>query len=194
MKSKGSKTVEPIRKRSHIEKVKKNLKQKKSLRDLTLFILGISSGLRGSDLLKMVWESLVTDDGKIRNRICVEEKKTGKTNKMDLSKNTIKAIKEYWEEQGKPTEGLVFKGRKGNEPMTIQHLHLMVNQWMQDSGVSGHFGSHTLRKTFGFFFLQAGGSLLLLCEKFSHSSGAITRRYCGITEQDIAEITKSMNF
>ena len=47
--------VEPIRDMKKLEKMKKYLKGK-SLRDYCLFVLGINSGLRVSDLLNlMIW-------------------------------------------------------------------------------------------------------------------------------------------
>lgn len=44
--------VQPIRSLKQIETIKKLLKQQ-SLRDYCLFVLGINSGLRISDLLKL---------------------------------------------------------------------------------------------------------------------------------------------
>ena len=54
-------TVEPIRMIKDINKIKEYLKDKP--RDFALFVLGINSGLRGSDLLKLkfklTWANLV---------------------------------------------------------------------------------------------------------------------------------------
>ena len=78
--------VQPIRDVKQIDTIKKLLKQQ-SLRDYCLFVLGINSGLRISDLLKLRISD-ISDKGKIKDRIRLREKKTNKF--KDFS-----AIKQY---------------------------------------------------------------------------------------------------
>lgn len=65
--------VQPIRDVKQIETIKKLLKQQ-SLRDYCLFVLGINSGLRISDLLKLRISD-ISDKGKIKDRIRLREKR-----------------------------------------------------------------------------------------------------------------------
>ncbi len=65
--------VQPIRDLKQIETIKWILKQK-SLRDYCLFVLGINSGLRISDLLRLRICD-VSEKGKPQNRIRLREKK-----------------------------------------------------------------------------------------------------------------------
>jgi len=64
--------VQPIRDKKQIENMKRFLRES-NLRDWLLFILGINSGLRISDLLKLTVEDVAGQD-----RISIEETKTGK--------------------------------------------------------------------------------------------------------------------
>ena len=64
--------VEPIRNKKQIDALKNYLKRQ-NLRDCLLFVLGINSGLRISDLLL-----LKISDVKAKDRIVIREKKTGK--------------------------------------------------------------------------------------------------------------------
>lgn len=64
--------VEPIREKNKIELVKRILKENGS-RDYLLFLLGINSGLRISDILK-----LKISDVKDKKYIELNEQKTGK--------------------------------------------------------------------------------------------------------------------
>ena len=68
--------VQPIRDLKKIETIKKLLRQQ-NLRDYCLFVVGINSGLRISDLLKL-HISDVLDDNKIKDLIRLREKKTNK--------------------------------------------------------------------------------------------------------------------
>lgn len=83
------KYVEPIRSKEQINEMKVYLKSR-NIRDCLLFVLGINSGLRISDLL-----ALKINDIKNTDRIILKEKKTGKTKDFPLSETCKKTIKEY---------------------------------------------------------------------------------------------------
>ena len=85
--------VQPIRDKEKIKTIKFILKNR-SLRDYCLFVLGINSGLRISDLLKLRVADIL-DKGKIKERIELREKKTGKFKDFPLSKGTRQALAEY---------------------------------------------------------------------------------------------------
>lgn len=71
--------VEPIRDKGKIERVKRILKENGS-RDYLLFLLGINSGLRISDIL-----NLKVCDVKDKEYIEIKEKKTGKYKKFPIT-------------------------------------------------------------------------------------------------------------
>ena len=85
--------VQPIRDLRQIETMKKLLKQQ-SLRDFCLFVVGINSGLRISDLLKLRICDVI-ENGKLKDRITLREKKTNKFKDFPLSEKTKQALKEY---------------------------------------------------------------------------------------------------
>lgn len=86
--------VQPIRDKKQLEAMKKILKAT-SLRDYCLFVLGINSGLRISDLLTLNVSDVINHQGKISDRITLREKKTNKTKDFPLGETTRKALKEY---------------------------------------------------------------------------------------------------
>ena len=86
--------VQPIRERKVIERMKKMLKSQ-NVRDYLLFVLGINSGLRVSDLLALKVSDVMDDRGQVKDRISMREKKTGKSKDFPLGKNARKAIQEY---------------------------------------------------------------------------------------------------
>ena len=71
-------TVEPIRNKSDLAKIKTILKNQ-SLRNLLLFLIGINTGLRISDILK-----LTVKDVRNKDYIYIIEQKTKKKKKNNL--------------------------------------------------------------------------------------------------------------
>ena len=74
--------VEPIRNKKKIDAIKKLMKGDEAFRDLLLFVLGINSGLRISDLIKLRWKDFMNNKGKLLNigeRLELKEQKTDKT-------------------------------------------------------------------------------------------------------------------
>jgi integrase len=83
--------VQPIRDKKKIEDMKKWLIAQ-SPRDHLLFVLGINSGLRISDILKMKVEEVITEKGKPQASYELREQKTGKTKKFPFGKNVQNSI------------------------------------------------------------------------------------------------------
>ena len=110
--------VQPIRSKEKIEQMKKYLKSH-SLRDYTLFTLGINSGLRISDLLKLNVSDIVDENGKIKERITVKEKKTSKVKTFPFSSNVVQALKEYIVSL-ESNQTVLFGSRKGDKSITRQ--------------------------------------------------------------------------
>ena len=109
--------VEPIRDRKKIDAIKKVLRGS-SLRDYVLFTLGINSGLRVSDLLKLQVSDVLDEKGRVKDRITIREKKTGKAKTFPFSDTVIKALKEYLLE-ARP-QAVLFPSRKGGGPISRQ--------------------------------------------------------------------------
>ncbi len=104
--------VQPIRDLKKIETIKKLLRQQ-NLRDYCLFVVGINSGLRISDLLKLR-VSDVYENGKPKDRIRLREKKTNKFKDFPLSDNAKSALKEYLKTRDYKDHEPLFLSRKRN--------------------------------------------------------------------------------
>ena len=81
--------------------------KKKNCLDYCLFVVGINSGLRISDLLKLRISD-VFEKGKPKDRILIREKKTNKFKDFPLSNNAKSALKEYLKTRDyKDNQGIV---------------------------------------------------------------------------------------
>jgi integrase len=187
----GTATVKPIRSRKDIDAIKGRLSQRP--RDFALFVLGVNVGLRGSDLLRLRWGDVLGADGRIVAKLVVIEQKTKKQREVALAESPRKALQSWLQEVGSPSrEAYVFPNRDGG-PLTIQRLHQLVRQWTRSAGVEGHFGTHTLRKTYGLQLRKNGTPLETLMKAFGHSSQSITLRYIGLEQQDIDDANLKLN-
>jgi len=177
--------VEPIRDKKQIQGMKKYLRGQ-NIRDYLLFTLGINSGLRISDLLK-----LTVEDG-MKDRITIREKKTGKAKDFPISEVCKKAISEYLKETGLNT-GALFPSRKGGKAISRVQAYRIVNDAARNIGITDAIGTHTLRKTFGYHAYQSGIDITRIQKLLNHSAPSITLSYIGITKEELDNVYISLN-
>jgi integrase len=185
---KAKKPVEPMRKMKDIENIKKILKDGKSIRNYCVFICGINWALRASDLLAIKLGDV--RDLQTRQTKAITEKKTGKTNYITMNTATRDALDLYLTQRKNNLEDNepLFLSQK-SESLTVRSLNRLVQQWTDSINLKGHFGSHSLRKTWGYVQRKEFGTPIeLIQERYKHSSPAITRLYLGIEREEVEEI------
>jgi integrase len=185
--------VQPIRDERKIEAIKKVLKGR-SLRDHCLFVLGINSGLRISDLLNLTVADVLDEKGKPKDRITLREQKTGKAKDFPIGTTTVRALKEYLDSQSDlyGTQAL-FPSRKGGGPITRQHAYRIINEAARAVGVTDEIGTHTLRKTFGYHAYKQGIDVTRIQKLLNHSAPSVTLAYIGITREELDNVYLSLN-
>lgn len=175
------KFVEPIRKLSDIEKIKKKLKPHP--RDLLLFAFGINTGLRISDILK-----LKVKDVKNKKHLTIIEQKTHKYKKILIMSELRNQIKKYTKDKSNDT--YLFKTRYTNQPISRVQAYRIINDACKEANIKENVGTHTLRKTFGYHFYQQTKDIALLQDILNHSSPKVTLRYIGLNQDIIDESLK----
>ncbi len=184
--------VQPIRERKVIDRMKKVLRSE-SMRDYVLFVLGINSGLRVSDLLGLKVMDVMDDKGRVRDRITLREKKTGKTKDFPVSSTSSKALSEYLETCNLTGDGPLFPSRKGQGSITRIQAYRILNEAARVVGIKDRIGTHTLRKTFGYHAYKMGMDLSVIQKLLNHASPSITLSYIGITRDDLDNVYLSLN-
>lgn len=184
--------VQPIRDKKKIESIKKILKAT-NLRDYCLFILGINSGLRISDLLNLQVSDLVNEKGKVKDRITIREKKTNKNKDFPISDTAKKAIDLYLQSRESIASEPLFISRKRRGFLKRQRVYRIINDAARSVGIKEKIGTHTLRKTFGYHAYQAGKDITLIQKLLNHSSPRETLTYIGITQDDLDDVYLNLN-
>lgn len=174
-------TVEPIRSLNEIRRIKRRLKN--NPRDLLLFTIGINNGLRIGDLLKLKIEDVI--EKRVGETLKIKEQKTGKANVLMINKEVYKVLKSYLEHTDYNEDDFLFKSRKGmNKPICKAYVNQKMKEWTK--GLKGNYGTHSLRKTFGYIQrTEFGVGFEILCKRFGHSNPAITMRYLGIEDKEV---------
>ena len=175
--------VEPIRKKKDIDNIKKLLAD--SPRDSTLFTLGINTNLRASDLLRIRVGQV--RDLKPGDSIELKEKKTGKFRMVTLNKACVQAVQRLLASRAYADEDLLFLGQRG--PLTVPSVVRLMKSWCRAINLRGNYGSHTLRKTFGYHQRVTFGTdipRLMVC--FNHSTQRQTLEYLCIQPEEIKDV------
>lgn len=176
--------VEPIR---EIELVKDigNYFKDRSERNYIMYLLGIYSGLRISDILK-----LKVKDVKSKSSISIREMKTGKQKMFSINPFLKKELENYIEDNVLEMDEYLIKCQgKRNKPISRDRAYKIMRQAAEYFGLY-NIGTHTLRKTFGYHFYLQTKDIVTLQKIFNHSDPSITLIYIGIEQ---AEINKKMN-
>lgn len=184
--------VHPIREKRQIEAMKKVLRGN-SLRNYALFVLGINSGLRISDLLKLKVSDVLDEKGSQRDRLVLREKKTGKSKEFPFGKTTRMALKEYLDSVELCQDDALFPSRKGKGHLSRQQAYNILNEAARDVGIKEAIGTHTLRKTFGYWAYKSGVDITRIQKLLNHSSPSVTLAYIGITQEELDKVYLNLN-
>lgn len=191
--------VHPIRDKKKINKMKKILRRQ-SIRNYCIFVLGINSALRVSDLLSLKIGDVVDGFGKVKSSIVLREKKTGKSKQFKLSPNARKAIAELVMSKEMDTSNPEFplfqsRKKKNGKPQAITRiqLHKILKDAAEEAGIEDNISTHSLRKSWAYHAYKAGVDLLLIQKALNHASQRETLRYIGITQDQLDDVYMTVN-
>lgn len=171
------KDVQPIRCKETLNNMKWGLKRWCGERDYIMFLIGINTGLRVGDLLR-----LKVKDLKRKKRVVILEGKTKKARTINLA-NIYDEIQSYLKTL-ENTEW-AFPSRKGDKPITPTQAYRQLNKAANMVDIEEGIGTHTMRKTFGYWFYKQDKDVAQLQKILNHSHPEITLRYIGITDEEI---------
>jgi integrase len=173
-------SVEPIRNLKDIKAIKRMLAG--NPRDLCIFTLGINTNLRASDILNLKVAQVCNV-----NELVLKEKKTGKARRITLNKAVISAVSALLTSREYTNTDYIFVGQRG--PLTVPTLSRMVKTWCKAINLKGNYGSHSLRKTWGYHQRVTYGiglPELMVC--FNHSSQRQTLDYLCVQPDEVRDV------
>ncbi|MFC9354900.1 tyrosine-type recombinase/integrase [Arthrobacter sp. NPDC057013] len=172
--------VQPIRTVEDIDSMKWALKRHASERDYMLFLVGINTGLRVSDILKFKTTDIVKLKGKKRKELTIQEGKTKKKRVVNLTG----VYEELYAYAVQNASEWLFPSRKGDKSISGIQAYRQLVKAGEFAGLEA-IGTHTMRKTFGYWYYKKTKDVATLMSIFNHSSQDITKRYIGISQEEI---------
>ncbi len=157
--------------------------------------LAFCTALRASDVLNLRWKDIIG-----QTSCTVTEQKTGKTREIPFNSSVRVKLGYLYHNLGCPDkEELIFKSKATGRALTIQYINqrLKIFKFKYRLNID-HFSTHTFRKTFGRYVYDSSEhsaeSLLLLNKILNHSNIDVTKRYIGITKEEISQVFDSIKF
>lgn len=161
---------------------------KDSARDKALFLVGINTAYRASDYLG--WKIRDVRGLVAGQSIDRKEKKTRKYRMVSLNGVAIKAIDQLLALRPEAMDDdYLFVGTDGKSPITVGWYGQLVKKWCMAAGLKGTYGSHSLRKTWGYMQRTVFKMPLdKIQQAYCHSSGSITLAYVCIQDEEMHEM------
>jgi integrase len=164
-----------------------------------LFVVGINTALRISDLLALQVDHFLDDPKRIRQRFWIKEQKRSKRQEVVINSSIQETLDEYLAAYPQISDGrdhfIFFNTKVGHfrEPIKRGQAWKVITTICQQVGLNGNFGTHSLRKTWGYHARMQGVDLALIMHKLNHESIAYTKRYLGITDDELLAVSLRLN-
>ena len=179
-------TTQPIRNKKHIKQISSYLLNKGELRNYLLFIMGIHTALRISDMLRLTWHDVYDFDKQcVRSEFTIVEKKTNKSKIIAVNQSVIHAVFKLFKQVCPVSKySFLFANPHMNKAISRIQAYRILRTSAEKACIDVPVSCHSLRKTFGYHLWKKGVSLVIIMDIYNHSSYAVTKRYLGITQDD----------
>ena len=182
--------LDPIKDVEKINRMKRIL-ESQSQRNLLLFVMGINTPLRISDLLRLKVGDVLDEEGNVLSTISVRDKKTGKVMSILLN-DTVKMTMEDYPPLKNDREAALFPaweryGRqsgspKSRIPLSRIQVYRIMRGAAEEAGLT-KVGAQSLRKTFGYQVYQKTGKLKVVQELLNQDSVSNLIHYIGLVPE-----------
>ncbi|MCY7297415.1 tyrosine-type recombinase/integrase [Alteromonas sp. a30] len=180
--------VQPIRSLDAIRAIKANLSNQP--RNLCLFTLGINTAYRANEIVSLtVGQVAPLNAGDLLD---VKQSKTKEYRSTAVNKVTVDAIQNWLTCHplaNDPNAPLFLSQRRRYQALTVEGVNHLVKHWCYNAGLQGNYGSHTLRKTWGYHQrITNHTSVALLMKAFGHATEAQTLEYLCILPFEVRDL------
>jgi len=156
------------------------------IRDLAMFELFYSSGLRLSELSALN----LTDLDLVDKSLHVRSGKGGKDRILPMGGKAVAAIENWLPQRLKITptaDPALFISNRGTR-LGQRNIELRLEQWCKKKGIAEHIHPHMLRHSFASHLLESSQDLRSVQELLGHSNISTTQIYTHLDFQHLAEI------
>ena len=156
------------------------------IRDLAMFELFYSSGLRLSELAALN----LTDVDLSDNSLMVRTGKGGKSRILPIGSKAVTAINNWLQQRLKNaavSEPALFVSTRGAR-LGQRSIELRLEQWCKKKGIAEHIHPHMLRHSFASHLLASSQDLRAVQELLGHSNISTTQIYTHVAGERLKKI------
>ncbi len=153
------------------------------IRDLAMFELFYSSGLRLSELAALNIEDIDLAEQSLR----VRQGKGGKQRDLPIGSKAITAIQKWLNYRTQTKDLALFVSTKGRR-LGQRSIQLRLDQWCKKIGLPEHVHPHMLRHSFASHLLESSQDIRAVQELLGHSNISTTQIYTHLDFQHIADV------
>ena len=156
-------------------------KQKSKRRDKVILTLLYSTGLRISELVKLLKRDIDFDERTIRVR-----GKGDKDRIVLFDENTKGLLLDYLDTDKNNTE-YIFVNKNGNS-LTPRYVQMMIKKYADEAGIKKKATPHVLRHSFATHLLKNGVDIRVIQQLLGHSSLSTTQIYTSVDMDTIKSV------
>lgn len=155
------------------------------IRDLAIWELSYSSGLRLSELTRLNLDDLDLSD----QSVLVKEGKGRKSRILPIGQKAVQALTRWLEvrcDLSAPDERAVFVSRQGQR-ISPRSVQVRLERWCRLKGFADPVHPHMLRHSFASHLLESSNDLRAVQELLGHTNIGTTQIYTHLDFQHLAE-------
>ena len=172
------------------------------IRNRGLFMLGVSTGGRISELLSLqigdVYQNTRAVTDLLFDKSVVKGGEVSRA--VPVNRDGRRAIEELIAWHGERYQNAeknrpLFPSRngQGQQPMSRRTAHDVLKVAFEAAGLNGHLATHSLRKSFAQRLYDKTGDIFAVQEMLGHKSVATTQKYLGVNYTSVREAVEEMS-
>lgn len=186
---------------NEIRKVAESFDGTFAIRNRSLFMLGVSTGGRISELLSLclgdvyqnhaavtdlLFDRSIVKGGEVSRAVPVN-----KDGRLAID-NLVAWHREQYNTTHKNRPLFPSRNGQGTQQMSRRTAHDVLKTAFEAAGLNGHLATHSLRKSFAQRLYDRTGDIFAVQEMLGHKSVATTQQYLGVNYASIREAIEEM--
>ena len=171
------------------------------VRNRSLFMLGVSTGGRISELLNLQIGDVYQNRAPVTDLLFDKSIVKGKEHSRAVPVNRdgrqaiddlVKWHRKEYRSIAKARPLFPSRNGQGNTRMSRRAAHDVLKQAFEAAGLNGKLASHSLRKSFAQRLYDRTGDIYAVQEMLGHKNIATTQKYLGVNYQNVRQAVEAM--
>ena len=184
---------------TEIEKVFSMFEGDFAIRNRSLFMIGVSTGGRISELLSLtigdVWQNGSPVGDLLFDKSIVKGKELSRSVPLNVDgREAIHQLIWWMDAKGMliTSQCPLFPSRQGDQALTRKGADDAINKAFTAAGLNGKLGTHSLRKSFAQRLYDETNDIFVVKEMLGHKHTDTTQRYLGVNYKSAREAVEAI--